>query len=114
MESGEIPDRNIVATTSSFSNNREMFGAHRARLRSSSGFRADPSALEQTPFHYISVKLPREMIVTGVATQGLRGEWVTTYTLMASQNGESLVPFRDTNDAIIEKVKKNCKISELF
>ena len=114
MESGEIPNGNIVATTSSFGNDWEMFGAHRARLRSSSGFRSDPSTLEQTPFHFITVKLPREMIVTGVATQGLGEEWVTKYTLMASQNGKpGFVRIRDVNDKLIEKVR-NCEINKHF
>ena len=108
MESGNIPDGNIVASTSSFGNDQEMFGAHRARLRSPSGYRADPSAVKKVSFHAITVKLPKAMIVTGIATQGLAGEWVTRYRLMASQNENDYVPFRDVNDTKIEKVKKDC------
>ena len=102
MESGRIPNRNIIATTMSFGNNRERFGAHRARLRSLSGYRADPSARNQT---FIEVKLPKEMIVTGIATQGLGGEWVTKYRLIAGQNAKDYVPFRDVNDTVLLKVR---------
>ena len=105
MENGKIPDHNISASMSSFDNNWEMFGAHQARLKSSSGFRADPSVVEQTSFHYIKVELPKEMIITAIATQGLGEEWVAKYTLMASQKGEDFVWFRGDNDNITEKVK---------
>ena len=105
MEIGQIPDSNIVASTSIVGNDREIFGAHRARLRSSSGYRADPSAIKKGSFHAIRAKLPKEMIVTGIATQGLAGEWVTKYRLMAGQNDKDYVPFRDVNDTKIEKVK---------
>ena len=67
MENGDIPDANIE----SFDNkNSEMFGPQRARLRSSSAYRADPSAVKQSSFHFIKVKLPKEMIITGIVTQG--------------------------------------------
>lgn len=105
MENGKIPDHNIFASTSSFDNDWEMFGAHQARLRCSSGFRADPSVVEQTSFHYIKVEFPKEMIITAIATQGLGEEWVTEYTLVASQKGEDFVLFRGDNDNIAEKVK---------
>ena len=108
MENGNIPDRNIVATTSSFGNNQEMFGAQRARLRSSSGYRADPLVVKQTSFHFIRVTLPKEMIITGIATQGLGAEWVTKYQLMAWQNQKDFIRFRDIDATILEKVR-NCK-----
>ena len=106
MESGNIPDLNIITSTNSFDNDREMFGAHRARLRSSSGFRADPSALEQISSHFIEIELAEEIIVTGIATQGLGGEWVTEYTMMASQNGKDYVQFRELNHTMKEAVRQ--------
>lgn len=106
MESGNIPDLNIITSTNSFGNDREMFGAHRARLRSSSGFRADPSALEQTSSHFIEVELAEEMIVTGIATQGLEGEWVTEYTMMASQNGKDYLQFRELTNTMKKEVRQ--------
>jgi len=106
MQSGEIPDRNIVATTRSFDNDREMFGAHQARLNSTSGYRADPFAVKQTLFHFIEVKLSQEMIITGIATKGLGKEWLTKYKLMSGQKGTGYTRFKDVNDSILEKVSK--------
>ena len=105
MESGNIPDHSIITATNSFDNNREMFGAHRARLRSPSGFRADPSDLKNISSNFIEVELVEEMIVTGIATQGLEGEWVTEYTMMASQNGKDFVQFHELNNIMEEEVR---------
>lgn len=102
MENGDIPDSNLAATVNSYDNNPTMFGAHRARLNSPLGFRTDPSALNsQDPF--ILVELPKEMIVTGVATQGLGEEWVTSYNMIATDDNGAYVYFRDVNTPV--KVK---------
>ena len=106
MESGQIPDSDIVASIRSFGKNTAMFGPHRARLRSSLAFRADPLAVEQWSFHFIKVKLPEEMILTGIATQGFGSEWVSKFKLMATtKNGDSYIHFRDVHSAISEKVR---------
>lgn len=103
MENGDIPDGNLVTATKSFDSIN--FGAHRARLRCSSGFRADPSASQQTSSHFIEVTLDKEKIITKIATQGLGEEWVTEFTMMASVNSKNgFVRFRDFNDSSIEKV----------
>ena len=104
MENGGIPDRNLVTGTKSFDS--IQFGAHRARLRSTSGFRADPSAVQQTSFHFIEVTLVKAKIITEIATQGLGDEWVAEFTMMASVNSKNgYVRFRDFNDSSIEKVR---------
>ena len=113
MESGKIPDSNIVATTRSFGNNRKRFGPPQARLKSPSGYRADPSAVKKTSLHFIEVKLPKEMMVTGIATQGLGGEWVTKYKLMAGQTEKDYVRFRDVNDAIKVRMLTNSAFSSM-
>ena len=96
MENGNIPDDNLAATVSSYEgNNSQMFGVHRARLKSSSGYRTHPSALSQDPSPFVVVELPREMIVTGIATQGLGREWVRKYTMFTADNSGALVSFRD-------------------
>ena len=67
-----------------------MFGAGRARLTSSSGYRADPKVLsqlideERSPF--LLVHLPKEMVVSGIATQGLGQEWITKYTMYTADD----------------------------
>jgi len=104
MESGEIPDDNIVATTNIFGNDQEKYGAQRARLRLLSGYRADLSADKERRFHFIKIKLPKETIITGIATQGFEKEWVTKYTMMASQDNR-FVSFRDVDNANPEKVR---------
>lgn len=100
MENGDIPDSNLAATVNSYENNPTMFGAHRARLNSPSGYRADSSALSQNASPFILVQLPKEMIITGVATQGLGKEWVTKYRLLAADDGGAYVFFRDVNTPV--------------
>ena len=87
MENGDIPDSKIIATVLSYEEDPTMFGAHRARLNSTSGYRADPNALIQARNQSLSpsilVILPKEMVVTGIATQGLGQEWITKYRMFA-------------------------------
>jgi len=74
METGDIPDSFITATVPGYGGDLTLFGAHRARLNSASGYRADPKALSRARKESFSptllVKLPKEMVVTGIATQG--------------------------------------------
>lgn len=44
------------------------------------------------------------MIITGIATQGFKREWVTKYTMMANQDNR-FVSFRDVDNANPEKVR---------
>lgn len=104
MENGQIPDSKIVATVRSYQNS-PMFGAHHARLNSLSGYRADPSALRKDPSPYISVQLWKEMIITGVATQGLGREWVTKYKMFFTSDDGTYVYFRDV-DTFVKVNKK--------
>lgn len=88
MENGDIPDGAIIATVSGYGDDPTLFGAHRARLNSTSGYRTDPKALSQARNQSFSptflVILPKEMVVTGIATQGLRREWITKYEMFAA------------------------------
>ena len=90
MANGDIPDGNIIASVASYQEDPTLFGAPRARMQSSSGYRADPKVLsqaideERSPF--LLVTLPKEMVVTGIATQGLGQEWITKYTLYAADD----------------------------
>jgi len=104
MESGQITDGNIFSSIGSFSNSTNTFGAHRARLRSSSAFRADPLAINENSSNFIGVELNQEMIVTGISTQGFKGEWVTKFKLMALiKNRDSYIYFRGAYDSMTEK-----------
>lgn len=93
MANGDIPDGDIIAAVSGYQEDPTLFGARHARLNSPSGYRADPKALSQaidqesSPF--LLVNLPKEMVVTGIATQGLGQEWITKYTLYASDDAET-------------------------
>ena len=90
MVNGDIPDSNIIAAVTSYQEDSTLFGARRARLNSSSGYRADLKALSQaidqelSPF--LLVILPKEMVVTGIATQGLGQEWITKYTMYTADD----------------------------
>lgn len=90
MENGDIPDSSIFATVTGYEEDLTLFGAHRARLNSSSGYRTDPKALSharnQSRSPFLSVSLPKEMVVTGIATQGLGQEWITKYRMFAADD----------------------------
>ena len=87
IENGLISDEQLSAF-SSFNNDSSTYGVHRARLKISSwppGYRA----LKRD--HYITlpwirIDLEKEMVVTGIATQGYGdssvAEWVTSFKLM--------------------------------
>lgn len=104
MENGKISDAEIETKTNSFDANS---GPEKARLRSPTGYRADPEALNRTLLNYILVKLPKEMIITGIATQGLGKEWVKKFELLADKNQSELISFKDVvNGTILRKVRQ--------
>lgn len=90
MENGDIPDSSIFAPVTGYEEDLTLFGAHRARLNSSSGYRTDPKALSharnQSLSIFLLVSLPKEMVVTGIATQGLGQEWITKYRMFAADD----------------------------
>lgn len=92
MQNGRIPDGNIIATVIGYQKDPTAFGADRARLNSKSGYRADPEtlrALNQSLSPSILVTLPKEMVVTGIATQGLGQEWITKYGMFAKDDADT-------------------------
>ena len=104
MENGKISDADIETETNSFDANS---GPEKARLRSPTGYRADPEALNRTLLNYILVKLPKEMIITGIATQGLGKEWVKEFELLADKNQSELISFKDVvNGTTLKKVRQ--------
>ena len=104
MENGKISDAEIETETNSFDANS---GPEKARLRSPTGYRADPEALNRTLLNYILVKLPKEMIITGIATQGLGKEWVKKFELLADKNQSELISFKDVvNGTTLRKVRQ--------
>lgn len=73
----QIPDNKLMAL-STFQDDFKQFGPQRGRLHSSSAYRADPRLVSGA----FIIVLPQEKIVTAVATQGFRDEWVTKYRLV--------------------------------
>lgn len=81
IQNGKIPDSNIYTTMGTFEDNFLKFGAPRARLMSSSGYRADPASINMIDLYArgFVIVLTKETIVTGIATQGLGEEWIESY-----------------------------------
>lgn len=127
MANGDIPDDDIIAAVSGYQEDPTLFGPRHARLNSPSGYRADPKALsqaidqERSPF--LLVYLPKEMVVTGIATRGLGQEWITKYTLYASDYAEPYKSIKvrrpwDSNSSPIYQVRNSVQshvaITRLF
>lgn len=103
MGTGAIPDKALTAS-STFEEDDNSYGPQRARLNLSSpshGYRAG-----NANDSWIIVKLGKETVVTGIATQGYGDpaveEWVTRYRLMYS-SGDDFLHFKETSGEI--KVK---------
>lgn len=103
MGTGAIPDKALTAS-STFEEDDNSYGPQRARLNLSSvshGYRAG-----NANDSWIIVKLGKETVVTGIATQGYGDpaveEWVTGYRLMYS-SGDDFLHFKETSGEI--KVK---------
>lgn len=79
----QIPDNKLMAL-STFQDDFKQFGPQRGRLHSSSAYRADPRLISKDGLvsGAFIIVLPQEKIVTAVATQGFRDEWVTKYQLV--------------------------------
>lgn len=83
MEDYSIEDYQIFGGTS-YDGDYARYGSQNARLHSSFGYRAEPSA--DTARDIIVITLNEEMVITGIATQGYGGpgnlEWVTGFYLL--------------------------------
>lgn len=79
----QIPDNKLMAL-STFQDDFKQFGPQRGRLHSSSAYRADPHLISKDGLvsGAFIIVLPQEKIVTAVATQGFKDEWVTKYQLV--------------------------------
>ncbi|KXJ20935.1 Coagulation factor VIII [Exaiptasia diaphana] len=95
MQNRDIPDTSLLSGPA-YNNDNLNYGAHHARLMSPNGYRADVNALNDS---WISVDFKREVVVTGIATQGYGNitaqEWVTQFVLLYSNGGDVLKPFRN-------------------
>ena len=80
LADGRINDTQITAG-SVYQNNSLLYGASRARLNQSGGYRAKPGSSNA----FLSVDFQQTMIITGIATQGYLGghiqEWTKLYLL---------------------------------
>jgi len=88
MEAHELWDYEITASDS-----KTEYNAYKARLNNNAGWRV------YTDFslaHFIQVKLGSgDFTLTGVATQGIYGYWVKTFTLSYSMDGIDWVEYRE-------------------
>lgn len=91
METHELSDGDITAS-SYFS----LYYPYKARLNNIEGWRVYDDFSKD---HFIQVKLGnRDLTLTGVATQGLYGFLVTTYTLSYSMDGIDWVEYRENGE----------------
>lgn len=90
MESGFITDQQLSAH-SAWNNNRARYGAARARLYLNE-WPQGWSAKKNDPSPWLQIDLLLVRTVTAVATQGYGNknekEWVKTYVIMTSRDGE--------------------------
>lgn len=89
MASGAIKNEQITAS-SVYNEEFSKFGAHRARLNLTRGYRAD----RKQSGGWIKVELEKQMVITGIATQGYGDprvpEWTEQYMVMYSKGGDYL------------------------
>ena len=92
LESGIVGNDQLTAF-SAYQNDFTTFGAHRARLNLKDwppGYRASP--VESSKLPWLRVDLRKDLVITGIATQGYGNasvaEWVTSYRLMFAKGAE--------------------------
>ena len=90
---GRITDQQMTAS-SAYNGDFATYGAHRARLALKShapGYRADPASFGENSKPWVTVDLGKNMIITGIATQGygveLAQEWVKSYVVLYTNGG---------------------------
>lgn len=91
MEAHELWDGDITASNHLSENN-----PYKARLNNNGGWRVYNDFSKD---HFIQVKLgDGDLTLTGVATQGIYGYLVTTYTLSYSMDGIDWVEYRENGE----------------
>ena len=124
ISDGRIDDSQLIAS-SVYHNDFMRFGPQRARLNTTSGYRAEPSKAFSS---WMRVDIGRIVVVTAIATQGYGDEktpeWVTSYTLLYSQgldytffrdaDGETQVRVSTFNVTIDGKISSRCTFSYHF
>ena len=97
MESGLITDKQLSAH-SAWNDNHARYGASRARLYLKE-WPQGWSAQKNDPSPWLQIDLGLVRTVTAVATQGYGNdkeqEWVKTYTVMTSSDGERWTLYRE-------------------
>jgi len=115
LENGVIKDEQLSAS-SVYKNDSSTFGAQRARLNLRSwppGYRANNDMAHSHTHPWISVKLGRKLIVTGIATQGYGepsvAEWITSYRVMYAADKLDYAYFVDLNGDVLVSGTSNAK-----
>lgn len=97
MESGDIKDQQLSAH-SAWNKNHKRYGASRARLYLNE-WPQGWSAQKNDPSPWLQIDLFQIRTVTALATQGYGNkegkEWVKTYVLMTSLDGERWISYRE-------------------
>ena len=110
IENGDIKDEQLTAS-SAWRDDKEQFGAHRARLNLNRWPQGWTASVEDTS-PWLQVNLKDPFIITRVATQGYGGtidQWVERYR-MSWENDEGIwrnysIPRRVSNSAVHWKTK---------
>lgn len=99
MESGLISDK-FLSTSSAWNNKYFLYGAQRARVNLNT-WPEGWNAVKNDPNPWLQIQFEQEKIVTAVATQGFgntnANEWVKTYFLAVSSDGEQWQTYSDKN-----------------
>ena len=97
MESGDIKDQQLSAH-SAWNKNHKRYGALRARLYLNE-WPQGWSAQKNDPSPWLQIDLFQIRTVTALATQGYGNkegkEWVKTYVIMTSLDGERWISYRE-------------------
>jgi len=108
MEDYSIEDYQIFGSTA-YDGDYVSYGSQNARLHSSFGYRAEPSA--DTARDIIVITLNEEMVITGIATQGYGGpgvlEWVTGFYLLNTSFEGIRLPVINANGQEMVRYKRN-------
>ena len=103
MEDGRISDSRITASTTQ----SEEYSTRNARLNGPSSW----TARHNDPNQWIKVDLDSDKTITAIATQGRRDDWVKTFTVSYSSDGQrfefkkiigtEMVSFFDSVDSVM-------------
>ena len=110
MENHTISDDQIFGR-SAYNSDYSMYGAENARLHSSWGHRSDPTL--EVKANIIGIDLRKEMVITGIATQGygdpVVAEWVDSFNVIYKDSSGKRQGVKNTQGNLMVGLKKKKK-----